>query len=137
MRRFITLFSILALGLLVACGGGDDDPKDSDGSSSSGSGSSSSSSSSGGSKDNFCTPEYADAVFEGFDPLDDAPLLWQVSAGTDGSLWGVDTDGLAWRSTDGREWTQHQKLPAVEVITALDHATAYALNGSDLLILTA
>jgi hypothetical protein len=72
-----------------------------------------------------------------FDPLDDAPLLWQVSAGTDGSLWGVDTDGLAWRSTDGREWTQHQKLPAVEAITALDHATAYALNGSDLLILTA
>ena len=72
-----------------------------------------------------------------FDPLDDAPLLWQVSAGTDGSLWGVDTDGLAWRSTDGREWTQHQKLPAVEAIAALDHATAYALNGSDLLILTA
>ena len=71
-----------------------------------------------------------------FDPLDDAPLLWQVSAGTDGSLWGVDTDGLAWRSTNGQQWTQHTKLPAVEAIAALDYTTAYALNGSDLILLT-
>lgn len=80
MRRLITLLTILALGLLVACGGGDDDSSDSDGASnsdgtssggtSSGSGNSGgSNSSSGGSKDNFCTPEYADAIFEGFDPL--------------------------------------------------------------------
>lgn len=72
-----------------------------------------------------------------FTPLDGAPLLWQVSAGTDGSLWGVDVDGLAWRSTDGQAWTQHKKLPTVEGIAALDHTTAYALNPSSLLILTA
>ena len=70
-----------------------------------------------------------------FTPVDGAPLLWQVSAGTDGSLWGVDVDGMAWRSTDGQEWTQHQKLPTVEAIAALDHTTAYALNDTDLLIL--
>lgn len=75
MRRFITLFAILALGLVVACGGGDDDSSDSDGASDSGSSSSSGGSSSGGSKDNFCTPEYADAVFEGFDPLSDTDDL--------------------------------------------------------------
>jgi hypothetical protein len=72
-----------------------------------------------------------------FTPLDGAPLLWQVSAGTDGSLWGVDTDRLAWRSTNGQTWTQHKKLPTVEAIAALDHTTAYALNESALLILTA
>jgi hypothetical protein len=49
--------------------GGDDDSSDSDSSSDSGSSSSSGGSSSSGSKDGFCTPEYADAVFEGFDPL--------------------------------------------------------------------
>jgi hypothetical protein len=72
-----------------------------------------------------------------FAPLDGAPLLWQVSAGTDGSLWGVDVDGMAWRSTNGQEWTEHKVLPAIEAIAAVDHTTAYALNGSDLLILTA
>lgn len=71
-----------------------------------------------------------------FDPLDGVPLLWQVSAGTDGSLWGVDVDGIAWRSRDGQEWTTHQQLPPVEAIAALDHTTAYALNDSALLILT-
>jgi hypothetical protein len=71
-----------------------------------------------------------------FTPLDGAPLLWQVSAGTDGSLWGVDVDGLAWRSTDGQAWTKHKKLPTVEAIAALDHTTAYALNDTDLIILT-
>jgi hypothetical protein len=79
MRRLIILLTILALGLLVACGGGDDDSSDPDGSSSGDSGSSSSSDSSssslGGSKDSFCTPEYADAVFEGFDPLSDTDDL--------------------------------------------------------------
>ena len=82
MRRLITLFAIVALGLVIACGGGDDDDSSED-TSSAGSGDSTSSSSSdssggpsdagssssGGSKDNFCTPEYADAIFEGFDPL--------------------------------------------------------------------
>ena len=88
MRRLITLFAIVALGLVIACGGGDDDDSSED-TSSAGSGDSTSSSSSdssggpsdagssssGGSKDNFCTPEYTDAVFEGFDPLTDLDSL--------------------------------------------------------------
>ena len=73
MRRLITLLAILTLGLVVACGGGDDDSSaDSDSSGDSGNGGSSSPS--GSSKDNFCAPEYADAIFEDFDPtasLDD------------------------------------------------------------------
>jgi hypothetical protein len=72
-----------------------------------------------------------------FTPLDGAPLLWQVSAGTDGSLWGVDVDGMAWRSPDGQEWTTHMKLPAIEAIAALDYTTAYALNSTDVIVLTA
>ncbi len=74
---------------------------------------------------------------ETFTALDNAPLLWQISAGTDGSLWGIDVDGLAWRSTDGRQWTEHQQLPDIETIAALDHTTAYAINDTTLIILTA
>lgn len=72
-----------------------------------------------------------------FNPLPDAPTLWQISAGIDNSLWGVDIDGLAWRSTDGLTWTKHKRLPAIEAIAALDYDTAYAINDTALVILTA
>lgn len=71
-----------------------------------------------------------------FEALDAAPLLWYISAGTDGSLWGVDTEGMAWRSADGRMWTAFKELPTVEAIAAYDYSTAYALNDSALLVLT-
>jgi len=71
MRRFISVFAVIALGLVIACGG-DDDSSDAGSSDDAASGGSSSS---GGSKDNFCTPEYADAIFEGFDPLSDTDDL--------------------------------------------------------------
>lgn len=92
MRHLITLLTILALGLIVACGGGDDDSSDSDGGSSSKPSDSGSSSSSGGSKDNFCTTEYADAVFEGFDPLSDADDLEDALKDMSGLLgrWADD-----------------------------------------------
>lgn len=81
IRRFTWLLTALIVGLLIACGGSDDDSSESDATSSGDSGSTSSSatddsnSSSSGSKDNFCTPEYTDAVFEGFDPLSDLDNL--------------------------------------------------------------
>lgn len=71
-----------------------------------------------------------------FTKLDDAPLLWQVTAGADGALWGVDPDGLAWRSKDGITWEQHEKLPQIQAIAAVDYDTAYAINETELVALT-
>ncbi len=72
-----------------------------------------------------------------FSPLPDAPPLTWLSAGRDGSLWAIDVANAAWRSEDGSTWTKHAQLPAVEAVAALDASTAYAINSSSLLILTA
>ena len=72
-----------------------------------------------------------------FEVLADAPLLWQVAAGPDGSLWGVDVDGLAWRSVDGDTWEPHLPVPPVEAIAVADESTAYGLAGAFLVRLTA
>lgn len=91
MRRITTLLAILVLSLLIACGDGDDDSSDSDASSSTGSGDSTAtsvpattSSSSNSSKDNFCTPDNIDAVFDGFEATTDlADLEAQFSKMSD------------------------------------------------------
>lgn len=70
-----------------------------------------------------------------FSTLDDAPLLWQVTAGTDGALWGVDADSVAWRSKDGASWEQHEKLPQIQAIAAVNYDTAYAINQTELVAL--
>ena len=70
-----------------------------------------------------------------FAPLPDAPDLRLLSAGTDGSLWGIDASGTAWRSEDGRAWQKHRRLADAEAIAAWDAETAYAVNGSSLMIL--
>lgn len=72
-----------------------------------------------------------------FTLLDDAPQLWLISAGTDSSLWGIDIDGLAWRSRDGLAWDRHKQLPPVEAIAAVDYRTALAVSQTDLVTLTA
>ena len=71
-----------------------------------------------------------------FDPVPGAPTLRLLSAGTDGSLWGVAADGVAWSSADGMAWNQHLALPEVEAIAGLDASTAYAVNQTTLVILT-
>lgn len=71
-----------------------------------------------------------------FAAVPDAPLLWQVSAGADGSLWGADTDGVAWRSKDGTTWDRHGQLPQAQAIAALDYDTAYAVNQLKLITIT-
>ena len=72
-----------------------------------------------------------------FTALADAPLLWQVAAGRDGSLWGVDVNGIAWRSRDGQTWSKHVQLPDVHAIAVADYTTAYAVSDSTLITLTA
>lgn len=71
-----------------------------------------------------------------FTPLDGAPLLWQIAAGTDSSLWGIDVDGMAWRSRDGLTWRKHQPVPPVEALATLDYTRAYAVNQTTLVALT-
>ncbi len=65
-----------------------------------------------------------------------APLLVLISAGADASLWGVDTDGAAWRSPDGTTWDKRGQVGPVEALAAFDHATAYAVTADTLYVLT-
>ena len=71
-----------------------------------------------------------------FAPVPGAPMLRLLSAGTDGSLWGLAADGTAWFSADGVEWSRHLALPEVQAIAALDGSTAYAVNQTTLVVLT-
>lgn len=67
-----------------------------------------------------------------FAPTPGAPPLGLVSAGRDGSLWGMDGDGNAWRSRDGRGWEEFTRVGEVEALTALDYDTAYAATAQEL-----
>ncbi|MDH6281417.1 F510_1955 family glycosylhydrolase [Prescottella agglutinans] len=67
-----------------------------------------------------------------FTPVAGAPLLGLISAGRDGSLWGMDVDGNAWRSRDGRAWVEFTRVGAVEALTAVDYDTAYAATAQEL-----
>ncbi|NKR25602.1 exo-alpha-sialidase [Rhodococcus hoagii] len=67
-----------------------------------------------------------------FAPTPGAPRLGLVSAGTDGALWGMDVDGNAWRSRDGRAWEEFTRVGDVEALTALDYDTAYAATAQEL-----
>lgn len=70
-----------------------------------------------------------------FTVVDGAPFLLLVASGPDGSLWGVDTDGIAWRSTDGTSWERRGAVGPVEALAVADHATAYAATATTLFIL--
>lgn len=65
-----------------------------------------------------------------------APLLVLLAAGADGSLWGVDPDGVAWRSADGTAWERRGVVGAVEALAVADHARAYAVTAETLYVLT-
>lgn len=67
-----------------------------------------------------------------FAPTPGAPPLGLVAAGRDGSLWGMDGDGNAWRSRDGRAWEEFTRVGEVEALTALDYDTAYAATAQKL-----
>ncbi|WP_430332284.1 F510_1955 family glycosylhydrolase [Rhodococcus sp. ACT016] len=61
-----------------------------------------------------------------FTPVAGAPHLDLLAAGRDGALWGIDVDGNAWRSRDGRAWEEFTRVGEVEALTPLDYDTAYA-----------
>ena len=67
-----------------------------------------------------------------FTAIPGAPLLMLLSAAKDGSLWGVDTTGTAWRSRTGREWEQRAVVAQAEAVLAVDFATAYAATAHTL-----
>ncbi len=71
-----------------------------------------------------------------FAALPGAPPLRLISAGGDGSLWGVDGTGMTWRSRDGKAWDKHLQLPEVHAIAVADYTTAYAVSDSSLITLT-
>lgn len=61
-----------------------------------------------------------------FTVVPDAPQLALLSAAKDGSLWGIDTTGTAWRSRTGQTWEQRAVVGPVEAVLAVDVDTAYA-----------
>jgi len=70
-----------------------------------------------------------------FTPVEDTPALVLLT-GTGDGLWGIDTDGYAWRSRDGAAWEQRVFVGAVEALTATGFDTAYAATAEALYTLT-
>lgn len=60
-----------------------------------------------------------------FIPVSGAPRLVMI-AGAEDALWGIDEDGYAWRSREGRNWEKRAQVGAVEAMAATDYYTAYA-----------
>lgn len=73
---------------------------------------------------------------QSFEAVDGAPLLVLVAAGADGTLWGVDGDGTAWRSADGLDWDPRGALDAVEALAVGPDGTGYVLTATTLTTLT-
>lgn len=71
-----------------------------------------------------------------FSVVPDAPPLVLLAVGVDGSLWGVDTAGTAWRSADGEDWEQGGNVGPVEALGVDDLDTAYAIEGHRLHVLS-
>lgn len=61
-----------------------------------------------------------------FSPVAGAPDLVVLAAGADGSLWGVDLNGLAWRSATGTEWEQRGMVGPVDALAATSFDSAVA-----------
>jgi hypothetical protein len=71
-----------------------------------------------------------------FGVVEDAPVLRLLAQGSDDSLWGVDLEGYAWRSTDGTAWERRAAVGQVDAIGVADSATAYAITAKQLHVLT-
>lgn len=71
-----------------------------------------------------------------FGVVDGAPMLRLIAAGQDGSLWGLDLQGSAWRSADGLSWERRGQVGQVDAIAATDHNRAYAITATQLHILS-
>ncbi len=67
-----------------------------------------------------------------FTAVPGAPQLMLLSAAKDGSLWGIDTTGTAWRSHTGLAWEQRAVVGQVEAVLAVDFDTAYGATAQTL-----
>lgn len=66
-----------------------------------------------------------------FSVVPEAPVLTLV-AGAGEVLWGVDEDGYAWRSREGRDWERRSYVGATDALAAADYDTAYAATAASL-----
>ncbi|AOW95239.1 glycosyl hydrolase [Rhodococcus sp. WMMA185] len=66
-----------------------------------------------------------------FSSVDDAPALVML-AGAGDALWGIDTDGYAWRSREGADWQRLAQVGQVGALAAKDYETAYAATTTSL-----
>ncbi|MCV2394660.1 hypothetical protein OEB99_10105 [Actinotalea sp. M2MS4P-6] len=71
-----------------------------------------------------------------FAPVVDAPLLVLIAAGVDGSLWGVDVNGTAWRSGDGAAWERRSDVGPVQALAVAADGSAYAIGATTLVALS-
>ncbi|MGF1661280.1 MAG: F510_1955 family glycosylhydrolase [Kineosporiaceae bacterium] len=71
-----------------------------------------------------------------FRPVPDAPPLVLLSRAADGSMWGIDETGVAWRSPVGGGWESRAVVGAVEAMVAAGPDLAYAVRDGKLLELT-
>ena len=71
-----------------------------------------------------------------FTAVQDGPLLVLIASGADGSLWGIDTHGTAWRSVDGTAWEERAPVGPVEALAVGASGTAYALTAETLIALS-
>lgn len=60
-----------------------------------------------------------------------APSLVLIAGASD-ALWGVDQDGFAWRSREGKDWEKRANVGAVEALTAASYDSAYAATSQSL-----
>lgn len=69
-----------------------------------------------------------------FVPVQSASKLVLLSAGAAGSVWGVDTTGVAWSSADaGLTWTRRASVGVVQALAAVDATTSYAITPTSLI----
>lgn len=68
-----------------------------------------------------------------FEAVPGAPGLVLLAAGADGSLWGVDRSGVAWRSRDGAEWEKRVVVGPVHALAASGFDLAHAVTDEYLL----
>ncbi|CAM3679861.1 F510_1955 family glycosylhydrolase [Smaragdicoccus niigatensis] len=65
-----------------------------------------------------------------FDAIEGAPKMRLLSAATDGSVWGVDVEGYAWRTQDGQNWEKSALVGSVDGIVGVSFDLAYAVTPS-------
>lgn len=66
-----------------------------------------------------------------FSAVQGAPAL-MLLAGAGDALWGIDSDGYAWRSREGVDWQKLARVGPVEALTATSYDTAYAATAQSL-----